>query len=375
MKNILILGNGFDLAHDLNTSYQNFIDFCESTKEMKDLDHLHQLLIEKEFEKSVLLQAKRFLGSKSKEAKEFIDLCKDNYWLDYVLQHKDQIGKRWCDFEYIIFEQINFLAFIMKHIEIVNNPYTYQNINHFDNILELIEKTYEIKEDNVWKNIEKLREYLLKHLNNLTWMLEIYLTKFLNRKTKKISLFEQLKVSCVLSFNYTDTYYKLYGKNNLNISYHYIHGKAVNNRIKNDNNMVFGIGDSIDNTSDTNKYEFLDFQKYYQRIIKKTGVLYKEWLNNVDNEKINIIIYGHSLDIVDGDVIKDLVNCPNAKIIIFYLNQQALKDIVTNLIKILGKDMLIALTSTKEIVFFQTNELVKANKHLNIVKNLEIKKV
>ena len=28
-KKVLILGNGFDLAHDLPTLYNNFLDFCE----------------------------------------------------------------------------------------------------------------------------------------------------------------------------------------------------------------------------------------------------------------------------------------------------------------------------------------------------------
>lgn len=28
-KRILILGNGFDLAHNLPTKYSNFLDFCK----------------------------------------------------------------------------------------------------------------------------------------------------------------------------------------------------------------------------------------------------------------------------------------------------------------------------------------------------------
>lgn len=34
-------------------------------------------------------------------------------------------------------------------------------------------------------------------------------------------------------------------------------------------NLVFGIGDSIKDVD--NIYEYIEFQKYYQRIIKKTG--------------------------------------------------------------------------------------------------------
>lgn len=31
--NILIIGNGFDLAHELPTKYNNFLDFIKSVKE------------------------------------------------------------------------------------------------------------------------------------------------------------------------------------------------------------------------------------------------------------------------------------------------------------------------------------------------------
>lgn len=374
MKNILVIGNGFDLAHGLNTSYERFISFCEAVRYMNHLDELSDMLMARKFEKSVLLQAKKFLGSKSVKADEFIELCKENYWLRYVIEHKDTIGKRWCDLEYNIYIVINSLAYIMDHVDILEKPYNFKNVNHFDEILSLvylIDTVNDLEEDDIWRRFEVLKEYLLKNLNDLTWMLEIYLTKFLNRKSKRIEFFEKLSVSYVLSFNYTDTYRKMYGRDHSNIIYHYIHGQSINNRTKNENNMVFGIGDFVDHANSTNEYNFLDFQKYYQRIIKKTGVLYKDWLKNIDNEHLNIIMYGHSLDVVDGDVIKDLVSCDKAKLMIVYYDQNALKSIVSNLIKILGKDLLISLTSTYKIEFFQTNEVEKINKQLHVIHHSE----
>ena len=35
--NILILGNGFDLAHDLKTTYINFLNYCIETMEQLSL--------------------------------------------------------------------------------------------------------------------------------------------------------------------------------------------------------------------------------------------------------------------------------------------------------------------------------------------------
>lgn len=43
MKNILIIGNGFDLAHDLNTSYKDFVKFCECIKIFFESDYYNKM--------------------------------------------------------------------------------------------------------------------------------------------------------------------------------------------------------------------------------------------------------------------------------------------------------------------------------------------
>lgn len=37
IMNILIIGNGFDLAHGLPTKYGNFLDFCEKARRIYTL--------------------------------------------------------------------------------------------------------------------------------------------------------------------------------------------------------------------------------------------------------------------------------------------------------------------------------------------------
>ena len=51
----------------------------------------------------------------------------------------------------------------------------------------------------------------------------------LNTKTKKIELFKYLPVTKLISFNYTDTYTRMYKETN---TVHYIHGFAAKDRIK-----------------------------------------------------------------------------------------------------------------------------------------------
>ena len=83
----------------------------------------------------------------------------------------------------------------------------------------------------------------------------------------------------LLTFNYTNTYSNIY-KNVHTI--HYVHGSLE------DNNIVLGArGEDFENL------DYVYFQKYFQRIQKKTGALYKNGLekrkNHIQIEKFMCI--------------------------------------------------------------------------------------
>ena len=72
----------------------------------------------------------------------------------------------------------------------------------------------------------------------------------------------------------------------------------------------------------------------------------EEWLkrySKVKNPENNIYIWGHSLDITDGDILSSLINMPNTKTTIFYHNQDALGNQIGNLVKVLGENELISM--------------------------------
>ena len=153
---------------------------------------------------------------------------------------------------------------------------------------------------------------------------------------------------CVLSFNYSDTYERVYG-NNKNIKYNYIHGRADIQSNVQTSNLVLGIDEYLDNDRKNTDLEFLPFKKYYQRIYKATENIYLDWVDNIKkdeaeyNRKIELAyagkadplysipgkkryylgvssikrpqhtlyIFGHSLDVTDKDVLKLLI-CNNS---------------------------------------------------------------
>lgn len=156
--------------------------------------------------------------------------------------------------------------------------------------------------EDIHNNIDNYRETLLDSLKNLMLVLEIYLNNFLIDNNVTIPFFDEIEFEKIINFNYTNTFYKIYGKKS-NIETHYTHGEIRKNLDQN-NNMVFGIEKEL-LVNDINKeLEYADFQKYFQRIIKKTRNNYIHWLNDISEcrEPSNVIIYGHSLDVPNKEI-------------------------------------------------------------------------
>ena len=91
--------------------------------------------------------------------------------------------------------------------------------------------------------------------------------------------------------------------------------------------MVLGIPDEA--FSDT--LDYIYFQKYFQRIQKRTGNVYQTWISapdlrvrTLDDIPINLYIMGHSLADSDQGILKDIfLNDFVPKITIYYHSQWA----------------------------------------------------
>lgn len=218
-------------------------------------------------------------------------------------------------------------------------------------------------------------------LNSMTYFLEFYLA-YLDRKEKNFflksaegNLLDTFgKIDKILTFNYTNTAELKFEVDQNSI--HYIHGKQnfITSSIEK-NNLVFGIEDNNDKV-DT---DIMDYQKTFQRIIKKTGFRYKEFIDMNELNKVTIcriIIFGHSLDGLDKEIFLDffdLVNNKNRKFqiefFILYYGFEDLKNKVKNLSSYLGKDTLILLSANNNIHFIDTISFRKAQ--LEITENID----
>lgn len=375
MKRMLVIGNGFDLEHKLKTSYKDFITFYYRMVNIREEIKGEVAKAFFTFDKSKIKNDEKNLHEKDVyyitredlEKFENSDQEKDkNFWISYIYEKQSQAeNEKWYDIENHIKEVIESLAYIDNHLkevrewkEIQQNYLSWKNDLHlhrsFETIKYLVEQLGDLKEDINRENLEKLKNRLYEDLEKIMHMLELYLKILISSKElefkplfKKI-IYEnedikpntKLATDYFISFNYTHTLEEIYKIEVEKISY--IHGKVALTKEQQGSNIVFGIGKEIKGIEDLNRYDYIQFQKYYQRIVKQTDTQYKEWLFHCEYEQepLAIFIFGHSLDETDGDVIRNLIECKVATIYIFHIDEEALKSIILNLIKIIGEDEL-----------------------------------
>ena len=106
--------------------------------------------------------------------------------------------------------------------------------------------------------------------------------------------------------------------------------------------------------------DFLCFKKYYQRVFYKTDIEYLMALKYNDlfdsRNTNNLIVFGHSLDSTDRDIIVDLFSFSN-KIKIYCYNKKAMSDNIKNLVNIYGREGFDILRSEKEMTFIVLDEI------------------
>lgn len=355
--NILIIGNGFDLAHKLPTKYTDFLDFLGNVRILKEEmpQNLEQLSdkIDENLRQYFFNSNSSHLDINSKHQNyitEMYELSKDNLWITWFNQERKlnkTLGKYWIDFEAEISKVIQKIESTLLELspieecidnynELRFNLYKYPIFDFFINKIYEIDTSDEI-------NMEQITKRLHNDLNKLIRCFEIYLEDFVkNIDISQLSLdIYNLNVDKILTFNYTNTYQKLYYTD---VDCDHIHGKAdINNNIESDN-MVLGIDDYLNEDEKFTNTNFIEFKKYYQRLIKGTNCDYKKWIDEINHTnyiiKHNIYIFGHSLASTDRDVLLDFIENEKTIITIYYNNSNQYSDQICNLVHLIGPDKL-----------------------------------
>lgn len=350
----LVLGNGFDIDHELPTKYKDFLCFVEVIKEIQILEEkgdFSSYILDTELKKYVYNLL--YLDDKKKTKFEVLSLLESNIWIDYFLNVKGEFGENWIDFEaeisHVVQELENVKDYVIdemrKGVKVTDVPDFMKK-----RLDKLSPNAVGIYKDG---NEREMYDFISKWVNDLKRMihlLEIYLDDYVQKI--KIACFSpdiyELNPDRVISFNYTNTYEKIYSYKRNGIKYNYIHGKSSSDSSVDTCNMVLGIDEYLDNDRRNQKTEFIQFKKYFQRIHKKTDCEYVYWFDKElrteksEKNREEVFIFGHSLDITDGDVLSTIINCPNTYVTIFYHDDVDYGKQITNLVSLLGQDIMLS---------------------------------
>lgn len=324
---ILLIGNGFDLAHNLPTQYNDFLDVCEGVEnELLPAPPVNARY--EDFRKTVSLE----------DYKRFRDLVKNNVWVGHFRSERSRLGKQWGDFE----TGIQFAVCSIRKSEESSDDDVFR--------LNILSKLHQL----IYKKCGRGRctykmayACLSRELDELAHALEVYFSLYVGKKeTERQALFMSLGVDKLLSFNYTTTFNDNYIEfQRERFEWCYIHGRAGDSLKSQKCGLVLGFDDhyleegrAIINT--------VPFEKYYQRIVKCADNKYFQWIEEIEETKENseLYIFGHSLSPSDGDILRRFITSVYVKTIVFYREDSDDRaEKVANLAIVLGPDELIKL--------------------------------
>ena len=386
-KKILLIGNGFDLAHGLPTSYKDFLDFCKMVRELYtypiiDNEYNQKKLIDWNTDKTIkskLLECyenrkncfEDKITTQCKELDELYDCIKENVWINYFLEREKSIGENWIDFESEISNVVQAIEILKGYIErdedvLKIKDTKQQTIIYF---LKIAKKS--LQDVFNLKRIDGFIEDISIELDKLIRSLEIYICEFVNEIDiiKENDDIKTITPDYVLSFNYSNTYERIYGQSK-EVTYDYIHGKADIENNVDTCNLVLGIDEYLEDDKN-DKLEFIAFKKFYQRIYKSTDSTYMKWVEQIKKYpevNHNLFIFGHSLDKTDRDILILLICNDNVTTKIYYYrknknDKKELGKLIKNLVRIMGQDELISRTmgEHKTIEFIPQTVFVAKN--------------
>lgn len=395
--NILLLGNGFDLRHNLPTKYEDFLQIMRTFQNVfinyrpgyayQVFDNIESL---SNTHLGVVYEKHKSIYDNIEISNDDYDMFRGlskNYWYKFFDKVYDGSINTWIDFEKEIAYVIDEFKSFFDSLELNDNLFLddfdipdYYLIMDLPHVLKVFDyfyykgkdNHYHIKDEYIFETYKDSGDYeidlekIIGDLYNLLFefskVLALYLEVFVNRLLQKIDtdeleeyveLFEDF--DSVVSFNYTDTYRCFYNRNKNIKNYvpvHNIHGDLLNK------NIVLGINPDKSDELDELDTLFIMFKKYYQRVYYGADVSYLDELSTVIKiDKDNhIVVCGHSLDATDKDIIESLFKHA-ARITIIYHSKEKVGDYIKNLINIYGKSGLDDLRTNSDLRFVGYNEL------------------
>lgn len=387
--NVLVVGNGFDLAHELPTKYSDFLDFITLYIAKYHRDYTRWGLVDDKdndedkwaqrrwsFYHAVLENLKFNVSAQTKQLfekhgdnfhalltnEDSLKNFQNNSFLRYCLHeysYRKTLNRdfNWIDIEDEIQRFILALDPEIKTLaELNNTSVRIHDCIDYENVDAKLFFIPTITDALIHENIpnEYLKQavfgLLFEELENFNTLLKLYLKitmKTLHNKERRflINSYEtnlsqgtrrSIKIEHVLSFNYTNTTEMYVPKENI---------RFINSSLD-DSKIILGIENpDLSKTETFCKNNMHLFFKNTQRVLYNSSREYERWIaglkyakNNEIPSGVDLHIIGHSLAISDKYILVGLMMGANT-VTIYYYSETDRQDKISNLYQLLGDEI------------------------------------
>ena len=300
---LVLIGNGFDLAHGLKTSYRDFLDWymCDAFKQFcsTTVRNYTDPLIEI---KSKYYGRSSIYANTPVNFQQVLEFIQKNYFQSN--NYKSDFFKRiiklhgeskWVDIEVFYFRLLK--SFFLNS----NFPEKHKVIKKLNEDFSFL--------------VKKLIEYIKTINEDILNLNKLPLETSQSILKEVISFDNESSIVKFLNFNYTETLSVIYSIAQDEIIH--IHGKASQ---IDENPIIFGYGDESDpeyqKIEDSGENIYLDHIKSFGYFKANN---YNKLLSFIDSKSFNVYIVGHSCGLSDRVLLNQIFEHPNCNgIEIFY---------------------------------------------------------
>lgn len=311
---LVLIGNGFDKALGLKTSYAEFIldylkkSFIDELKNQTKVDGIISLNTQGEFnpqiKESFLLKIERMISST--ELIGFIESIgrisyKYVYFKDLINQC---VNARWIDIEQYYYETLK------REFQIYKNPHEVKNLINIIELNKCMDELTVALNSFIKKQEIKITTEHIDFLSSLLGSISEPLRPQNASLVKKHNRINAPSEVLFLNFNYTNTIQQIINNSFVNGDnrHLFIHG-TVNYE---DNPIIFGYGD--DTGEDYKELEFEGINELLRKIksfqYPRTHN-YHKLLNYLELGEFDVFVIGHSCGLSDRTLLKTIFEHPN----------------------------------------------------------------
>lgn len=318
MNRIIIIGNGFDLAQGLKTSYEDFLVDLIKTQVINSLKN------KKEYDTSLFeVNCQNYhpsvINEPLKEVKTFEKLCEKVAGIDKKMDYTDNsksfnftfrtnsvffrnlIGnKTWTDIEKAYFNEL--LALFGN----INGP-------NFSKDLAKLNSDFTFLKTKLIEYLKKETEpYDEAQFFKSPWLIQLQNSIHPQRTQTPLSQYvNQIDLSLFLNFNYTNTLKPLFEFEK------FCEEIQIHGNINNPDSIIFGYGDDASNS----KYKELEDADIRQLLENFKSIHYPKakhynyLMAIVDSNPFDVIVLGHSMGLSDRVLLESIFEHENCKAI------------------------------------------------------------